>query len=130
MNKYEMMFIIKATMEEANVKAAANNIKSLAESLNVKVESFKEMGQKKLAYPIKKEVSGYYFVMTMTANKDAIDAAGGGEGTTNYTELTNKPQINNIELIGNKSLDDLNIQIKGDYETEPITNAELENLLT
>ena len=37
MNKYEMMFIIKATMEEANVKAAANNIKSLAESLNVKV---------------------------------------------------------------------------------------------
>ena len=72
MNKYEMMFIIKATMEEANVKAAANNIKSLAESLNVKVESFKEMGQKKLAYPIKKEVSGYYFVMTMTANKDAI----------------------------------------------------------
>ena len=30
------------------------------------------MGQKKLAYPIKKEVSGYYFVMTMTANKDAI----------------------------------------------------------
>ena len=72
MNKYEMMFIIKATMEEANVKAAANNIKSLAESLNVKVESFKEMGQKKLAYPIKKEISGYYYVMTMTASKDAI----------------------------------------------------------
>lgn len=72
MNKYEMMFIIKATMEEANVKAAANNIKSLAESLNVKVESFKEMGQKKLAYPIKKEISGYYFVMTMTASKEAI----------------------------------------------------------
>ena len=72
MNKYEMMFIVKATMEEANVKAAANNIKSLAESLKAKVEGFKEMGQKKLAYPIKKEVSGYYFVMTMTASKDAV----------------------------------------------------------
>ena len=72
MNKYEMMFIIKATMEEANVKTAANNIKNLAESLKAKVESFKEMGQKKLAYPIKKEVSGYYFVMTMTASKDAV----------------------------------------------------------
>ena len=72
MNKYEMMFIIKATMEEANVKAATNNINSLAESLNVRVESFKEMGQKKLAYPIKKEISGYYFVMTMTASKEAI----------------------------------------------------------
>ena len=72
MNKYEMMFIIKATMEEANVKAAANNIKSLAESLNVKVESFKEMGQKKLAYPIKKEISGYYFVMTIEATKEVV----------------------------------------------------------
>ena len=46
MNKYEMMFIVKATMEESNVKAAAENVKKLAESLKVKVESFKEMGQK------------------------------------------------------------------------------------
>ena len=72
MNKYEMMFIVKATMEESNVKAAAENVKKLAESLSAKVESFKEMGQKKLAYPIKKEISGYYYVMTMTASKDAI----------------------------------------------------------
>ena len=72
MNKYEMMFIVKATMEESNVKAAAENVKKLAEGLKVKVESFKEMGQKKLAYPIKKEISGYYYVMTMTASKDAI----------------------------------------------------------
>ena len=72
MNKYEMMFIVKATMEESNVKAAAENVNKLAESLKAKVESFKEMGQKKLAYPIKKEISGYYFVMTMTANKEAI----------------------------------------------------------
>ena len=72
MNKYEMMFIVKATMEESNVKAAAENVKKLAESLKVKVESFKEMGQKKLAYPIKKEISGYYYVMTMTASKETI----------------------------------------------------------
>ena len=72
MNKYEMMFIVKATMEESNVKAAAENVKKLAESLKAKVESFKEMGQKKLAYPIKKEISGYYYVITMAANKEAI----------------------------------------------------------
>lgn len=72
MNKYEMMFIVKATMEESSVKAAAENVKKLAESLKVKVDSFKEMGQKKLAYPIKKEISGYYYVMTMTASKEAI----------------------------------------------------------
>ena len=72
MNKYEMMFIVKATMEESSVKAAAENVKKLAESLKAKVDSFKEMGQKKLAYPIKKEISGYYFVMTMAASKDAV----------------------------------------------------------
>ena len=27
MNKYEMMFIVKATMEERSVKAAAENVK-------------------------------------------------------------------------------------------------------
>ena len=66
------MFIVKATMEESSVKAAAENVKKLAESLKAKVDSFKEMGQKKLAYPIKKEISGYYYVMTMTASKETI----------------------------------------------------------
>lgn len=72
MNKYEMMFIVKATMEESSVKAAAENVKKLAESLKAKIDSFKEMGQKKLAYPIQKEISGYYYVMTMTASKETI----------------------------------------------------------
>lgn len=46
-----------------------------------------------------------------------ISATGGGGegGTTDYTQLTNKPQINNVELSGNKTLDDLGIQAKGDY---------------
>ena len=32
---------------------------------------------------------------------------GGGGGTTNYNELSNQPQINDVTLIGNKSLSDL-----------------------
>lgn len=39
----------------------------------------------------------------------------GGKGTDDYNELTNKPSINDITLEGNKTLDDLNIQTKGDY---------------
>ena len=30
------------------------------------------MGRKKLAYPIKKEISGYYYVMTVEADKESI----------------------------------------------------------
>ena len=35
---------------------------------------------------------------------------GGSGGTTNYTQLTNKPQINNVELQGNKTSSDLKLQ--------------------
>lgn len=43
-----------------------------------------------------------------------LDISGGG-GTTDYTQLTNKPQINSVELSGNKSLSDLGIQPAGNY---------------
>lgn len=46
-----------------------------------------------------------------------ITIQGGGSGTTNYNDLSNKPKINNIELTGNKTLDNLGIQPKGDYAT-------------
>lgn len=40
---------------------------------------------------------------------------GGGTGTSDYTDLTNKPSINNVTLSGNKSLSDLGIQPAGNY---------------
>lgn len=46
---------------------------------------------------------------------NVISATGGGTGTSNYNDLSNKPKINNVELNGNKTLDDLNIQPKGNY---------------
>ena len=36
-------------------------------------------------------------------------------GTTDYTGLSNKPQINSVELSGNKTLEELGIQAKGEY---------------
>ena len=59
-----------------------------------------------------------------------ISLGGGGEGgTTDYSELTNKPSINGVTLSGSKSLNDLGIQPKGNYLTsvpdEYITESEL-----
>lgn len=34
---------------------------------------------------------------------------GGGGGTSNYNQLSNKPQINGVELIGNRTSGELNI---------------------
>ena len=71
MNKYEMMFIGKATMESENVKATAESIKKLVTDLKGNVVEYKELGEKKLAYPIKKELNGYYFLMQLEATKEA-----------------------------------------------------------
>lgn len=43
-----------------------------------------------------------------------LEISGSG-GTNDYTQLTNKPQINSVELSGNKSLSDLGIQPAGNY---------------
>ncbi len=38
--------------------------------------------------------------------------------TNDYNDVGNKPQINKVELMGNKTLDDLGIQAKGNYATK------------
>ena len=53
--------------------------------------------------------------LSITAD-GTLSATGGSTGTTDYTQLENKPQINSVELTGNKTLDDLGIQAKGDYQ--------------
>ena len=52
-----------------------------------------------------------------------VSGGGGSAGTTDYTQLENKPQINSVELTGNKTLNDLGIQAKGNYLTALPDNA-------
>ena len=72
MTKYEIMFIVKATMEEDKIKAVSDELQKLINKKPSKVIEFKEMGRKKLAYPINKEVSGYYYVMTVETDNANI----------------------------------------------------------
>ena len=60
MNKYEMMFIVKATLEEEATKAVAESLESIITSMKGEISESKDLGQKKLAYPIKKEITGHY----------------------------------------------------------------------
>ena len=73
MNKYEMMFIVKSTLEETAIKAEAESLKTVITSMGGEVTDSKEIGNKKLAYPIKKELTGYYFVINFNANNDIIN---------------------------------------------------------
>lgn len=54
--------------------------------------------------------------------KAASGGGGGSGGVTSYNDLTDKPSIEGVTLIGDKTHEDLNLQ--------RITNTEIEDLLT
>ena len=70
MNKYEMMFIVRPDMEEAEIRKTAENMKKVLTDANAKVLEEKPMGQRELAYEIKKFKSGYYYLYEVEANDD------------------------------------------------------------
>ena len=72
MTNYEIMFIVKSTLDDAAQKSVAKETQNLITDNKGKVIEFKEMGRKKLAYPINKEVSGFYYLMNVEANAETI----------------------------------------------------------
>ena len=72
MNKYEIMFIIKAELDEKSVKDTEKAMEKVLTDMKAKIVSSKDMGQKKLAYPIKKQVRGYYFLLNVESSVDAV----------------------------------------------------------
>ena len=72
MDKYEIMFIVKTTLEESVVKSTVESLTSVITDMKGKVENSKDMGQRELSYPIKKEISGFYYVLTVEASHEAI----------------------------------------------------------
>lgn len=72
MTNYEIMFIVKTTMESDKIKGTIDNMKKIITDGKGKIVETKDMGEKKLAYPIKKELTGYYYVLKVEASTDVI----------------------------------------------------------
>lgn len=73
MRKYEIMFIVRPDLDEASIKQVAENMKNTIVNFGSNVTDVKEMGQRELAYEIKKYKNGYYFLFNVEApNADAI----------------------------------------------------------
>ena len=71
MNKYEIMFIVKPDMEEADIKKTADAMKKVLTDKKAKVLEEKAMGQRELAYEINKFNTGYYYLYVVEASKEA-----------------------------------------------------------
>lgn len=65
------------------------------------------------------------FVIIEPTTKEIVTFEENTGGTSNYNYLTNKPQINSVELVGNKTSSELKLQ----DEMEALTNTDIENLL-
>jgi len=72
MNKYEIMFIVKPTNDEATIKKVFEAAKKVLTDKKAKILEEKEMGQRDLAYEIKKFKTGYYFLLVLEADPEAV----------------------------------------------------------
>lgn len=72
MTKYEIMFIIKTNMEDDAIAKTAETVKGFISGDKSNVIEFNDLGKKTLAYPIKKELSGAYYLMICEASPEVI----------------------------------------------------------
>ncbi|MEG1647452.1 MAG: 30S ribosomal protein S6 [Bacilli bacterium] len=70
MRNYEIMFIVRPTLGEDEIKKTALNFEKILTDNGATIKDVKEVGQRELAYEIKKFNSGYYYIYTISSNDD------------------------------------------------------------
>ena len=70
MNKYEVLYIIDASIDDAAKEAQMAKYSDLITANGGSVESIDKWGIRKFAYPMEFKNEGYYVLMTFTAPAD------------------------------------------------------------
>jgi small subunit ribosomal protein S6 len=72
MNCYETLFVVKATLTEQEIAAQITKIKDVLAKEGGELVATNDMGMKKLAYPVEKQLRGYYTVLYYKVNGASI----------------------------------------------------------
>lgn len=72
MRKYEVMYIIRPTVESENIKRIVNNFNEIFVNFSSQVLELKELGLKELAYEIDHHRKGYYVWLLVEATPEAV----------------------------------------------------------
>ncbi len=72
MNKYEIMFVVRPDMEEVEIKKTAEELKKVLEDGKATFVEEKNMGQRELAYEVKKFKTGYYFLFVVETTPETV----------------------------------------------------------
>ena len=72
MKKYEIMYILKADLEEAARQDEISKLHAILTDKGAVVSDVKEWGLRDFAYPINDLTKGYYVVIKVTADQPAL----------------------------------------------------------
>ena len=73
MKNYEISFIVRPDLEKDAVEKLAKSYEKVLVDHKAKVLSSKELGQRELAYTIKGQKTGYYYLINIESETPAID---------------------------------------------------------
>ncbi|HKM11415.1 MAG: 30S ribosomal protein S6 [Bacilli bacterium] len=73
MKKYEIMYILTANIDDEARKAVMAEISQILLDQGAQVTDVNEWGLREFAYEIKDQTKGYYVVMKLAAEVQAID---------------------------------------------------------
>ena len=73
MKKYELMYIVKDGLDEEARKAEIEKLHKILTSNGATLGEVKEWGLRNFAYPINKQIKGYYVVVKLTATDSALN---------------------------------------------------------
>ena len=73
MKHYELLFVVKPTLTEEEVKGRLEFVKDVLTKNGAEIKTVDEMGVRKLAYEIEKQERGYYFVIYFIGEPAGIE---------------------------------------------------------
>ena len=73
LNQYETVFIVTPVLSEAQMKEAVLKFRTLITDEGGTVVHEEDWGLRKLAYPIQKKSTGFYYLIEYTSNTEFID---------------------------------------------------------
>ncbi|QKS73103.1 30S ribosomal protein S6 [Paenalkalicoccus suaedae] len=73
MRNYEIMYIVRPDLEEAQTKETVERFNTILTDNGAEVTETKEVGKKRLAYEINDFADGFYVILQVNAPKLALD---------------------------------------------------------
>jgi len=73
MKKYEIMYILKATLDDDARKKEIERLHSILTKNGAKINKINELGVKDFAYVIKDQKKGYYVVLKVSSEASALN---------------------------------------------------------